>query len=314
MGWKASWIWHPETGNANNFYLFARKAFGVESLPSSGTLFITANNIYKAFVNGVYVGTGPNPSDPSRYYYDVYDVASLLRPGANAVSVIAHSYGPDRNDVNRQNWGRAGLLVELRESREGETLLGTDETWKVLQAPCWDQNAQICGIHYGDYQEHFDSREEIDGWMEPAFDDSAWKTPQVIGRPPVEPWTRLVEREIPFLTYAPWFTFSALTRQRLGRNLETIWEVHTQRQRRIGTSELNAFLERTVARQPPRPHQNGLGKIYFGTQIETAPPTVLLSVNEPRFFARNYLRYLNNQFRQEFGFAGTRVFIKLKKH
>ena len=121
-------------------------------------------------------------------------------------------------------------------------------------------------------------------------------------------------REIPFLTYAPWFTLSALTRQRLGRILDTVWQVHTERQRRIGTSELNSFLERVVAIQPPRPHQNGLGKIYFGTQIETAPPKVLLSVNEPRFFARNYLRFLNNQFRKEYGFTGTRIFIKLKKH
>lgn len=121
-------------------------------------------------------------------------------------------------------------------------------------------------------------------------------------------------REIPFLTYAPWFTFSALTRQRLGRILETIWEVHTQRHRRIATSELNLFLERVVARQSPRHYQNGLGKIYFASQVGTAPPTIMLSVNEPRFFARNYLRYLNNQVRQEYGFIGTRIHIKLKKH
>jgi GTPase len=121
-------------------------------------------------------------------------------------------------------------------------------------------------------------------------------------------------REIPFLTYAPWFTFSALTRQRLGRILETVWQVHEERQRRVGTSELNGFLERVTAIQPPRPHKNGLGKIYFGSQIGTAPPVIMLSVNEPRFFARNYLRYLNNQFRKEFGFLGTRIFIKLKKH
>ncbi|MDD5718830.1 MAG: ribosome biogenesis GTPase Der [Candidatus Krumholzibacteria bacterium] len=121
-------------------------------------------------------------------------------------------------------------------------------------------------------------------------------------------------REIPFLSYAPWFTLSALTRQRLGRLLETVWEVHTQRQRRIPTSELNHFLERMVAIQPPRPHENGIGRIYFGTQVETAPPSILLSVNEPRYFARNYLRFLNNQLRQEFGFLGTRIFIKLKKH
>jgi GTP-binding protein len=121
-------------------------------------------------------------------------------------------------------------------------------------------------------------------------------------------------REIPFLTYAPWFTFSALTRQRLGRILQTVWDVHEQRQRRVGTSELNDFLARVVARQPPRPHQNGLGKIYYGAQVGTAPPVFQLSVNEPRFFARNYLRYLNNQLRAAYGFQGTRIFVKLKKH
>jgi GTP-binding protein len=121
-------------------------------------------------------------------------------------------------------------------------------------------------------------------------------------------------REIPFLTYAPWFTFSALTHQRIGRVLETVWQVAEERKRRVGTSEFNGFLERIVGRQPPRPHNNGIGKIYYGSQIETAPPVFQLSVNEPRFFARNYLRYLNNGIRKTYGFTGTRIFVKLKKH
>ncbi|MBD3221575.1 ribosome biogenesis GTPase Der [bacterium] len=121
-------------------------------------------------------------------------------------------------------------------------------------------------------------------------------------------------REIPFLTYAPWFTFSALTRQRIGRVLETVWKVHEERQRRVGTSEFNGFLEQVVGRQPPRPHNNGIGKIYYGSQIEVAPPVFQLSVNEPRFFARNYMRYLNNNIRKTYGFTGTRIFVKLKKH
>jgi len=121
-------------------------------------------------------------------------------------------------------------------------------------------------------------------------------------------------REIPFLTYAPWFTFSALTKQRIGRILDTVWDVHEQRQKRIGTSEFNGFLERITSYQPPRPHNNGLGKIYFGTQVETAPPGFQLSVNEPKFFARNYLRFINNQIRKDYGFPGSRIFVKLKKH
>lgn len=121
-------------------------------------------------------------------------------------------------------------------------------------------------------------------------------------------------REIPFLPYAPWFTISAESRQRTGKIMEKVWEVHEARQKRIPTSELNDFLEKTVQFQQPRAHGGGLGKIYYGTQIESAPPVFLLSVNEPRFFARNYLRYLNNQIRKEYGFTGNRIFVKLKKH
>jgi len=137
--------------------------------------------------------------------------------------------------------------------------------------------------------------------------------PEKANRTHLDAWEAFC-REIPFLTYAPWFTFSALTHQRLGRILETVWQVHEQRQQRIGTSQLNDFLARVVAHQPPRPHQNGIGKIYYGAQVDTAPPVFQLSVNEPRFFARNYLRYLNNQLREAYGFKGTRIFVKLKKH
>ncbi len=129
----------------------------------------------------------------------------------------------------------------------------------------------------------------------------------------LEHWEKFCT-EVPFLTYAPWFTVSAESRQRTGRILESVWEVHEARQRRITTGQLNEFLEKIIAIQGPRTHGGGVGKIYFGTQIESAPPTFLLSVNEPKFFARNYLRYINNRLREEFGFTGNRIFVKMKKH
>ncbi len=126
-------------------------------------------------------------------------------------------------------------------------------------------------------------------------------------------WEKFCD-EVPFLTYAPWFTTSALTGQRTGRIMETVWEIHEGRQKRIKTSELNDFLEGVIRYQQPRANSGGLGKIYFATQAESSPPVFVLSVNEPRFFARNYLRYLNNQIRKEYGFTGSRIFVKLKKH
>ena len=126
-------------------------------------------------------------------------------------------------------------------------------------------------------------------------------------------WDKFTQ-SVPFLGYAPWFTGSALTRQRTGRVMEMVWEVHEQRRKRVPTAAFNTFLEKIVQIQQPRAHRGGLGKIYYGTQIEKEPPTFILSVNDPRFFARNYLRYINNQIREEFGFTGNRIFVKLKPH
>lgn len=118
----------------------------------------------------------------------------------------------------------------------------------------------------------------------------------------------------PFLSYAPYFTLSAVTRQRSGRLLEMVWQVHEARQLRVETGELNRFLEEVVRQQPPRTHEGHQGKIYYAVQAEKAPPTFVVSVNDPRWFARHYLRYLNNKLREAYGFTGNRIFIKLKEH
>ncbi len=129
----------------------------------------------------------------------------------------------------------------------------------------------------------------------------------------LEHWEKFLQ-DVPFMTYAPWFTVSAETSQRTGKILETLWEVGEARRKRIPTSELNSFLEKIMQRQMPRTENGGLGKVYYASQIEKEPPTIMLSVNEPNFFARNYLRYLNNQIRKEYGFTGCRIFVKMKKH
>jgi GTP-binding protein len=121
-------------------------------------------------------------------------------------------------------------------------------------------------------------------------------------------------REVPFLSYAQWITLSAVTRQRSAQVLDKVWAVHEGRQVRVETGELNRFLETVVREQPPRTHEGHQGRIYFGVQAESSPPVIVLSVNEPSYFARHYLRFLNNRLREAYGFTGTRIHIRLKRH
>jgi GTP-binding protein len=122
-----------------------------------------------------------------------------------------------------------------------------------------------------------------------------------------------VRNDLAFLSYAPVVSISALERTRVGRILELAWKVGEERKKKVETSRLNDILGKALARNPPRSYQGGTGKVFYGTQTGTAPPVFRLFVNKPEVFPRHYIRYLNNQIREQIGFEGTRIRLDLRK-
>ncbi len=122
-----------------------------------------------------------------------------------------------------------------------------------------------------------------------------------------------IRREMAYLSYAPILFISALTGQRVHRVLPTAKKIEESRSMRIATSELNQFIESVSAKTPPPFHSGGTGRIYYATQVETAPPRFMLFVNKRSYFARPYLRFLNNQIREKFSFYGTVIRINLSE-
>jgi len=113
-----------------------------------------------------------------------------------------------------------------------------------------------------------------------------------------------------FMRYAPQLFISALTKQRVSKVFDVAWRIKEEREKRLPTAEFNRFIEEVSRRQPP-PYHGGTGKIYYGTQIDVAPPRFALFVNKAAFFSRDYLRYLNNRIRDEYSFEGTVIRIDL---
>jgi len=119
------------------------------------------------------------------------------------------------------------------------------------------------------------------------------------------------ERRFPFLSYAPILFISALSHQRVSKVIDTAWRVKEERERRIPTAEFNRFVEALVAHNPPPFFGGGTGKIYYGTQVETSPPTFALFVNKENYFGQNYIRFLSKQIREAFSFEGTLIRVNL---
>ena len=54
-------------------------------------------------------------------------------------------------------------------------------------------------------------------------------------------------------------------------------------------------------------------KIYYANQVDVAPPTFVLFVNEPKWMHFSYQRYLENRLRDTFNFDGTPIKFVLRK-
>jgi GTP-binding protein len=121
-----------------------------------------------------------------------------------------------------------------------------------------------------------------------------------------------VDREIVarlhFMDWAERIFVSAHTGQRLPKILDQVNVVVEQHRRRVSTSVVNEVLEDAARwHTPPTTRQGRQGKIYYGTQVTSQPPTFALFVNDPKLLGDNYRRYVERQFRQHLGFEGTPI-------
>jgi GTPase len=121
-----------------------------------------------------------------------------------------------------------------------------------------------------------------------------------------------INRELPFVQFAPKIFVSALTGQRVRKILDMILEVEAESKKRIPTSELNKFLARAIGKFAPSHSSGKHTKIYYCTQIKSHPPTFVFFCNNAKLVTKHYRKYLENQLRDSFKFAGAslKVFFR----
>lgn len=101
----------------------------------------------------------------------------------------------------------------------------------------------------------------------------------------------------------PWAPVKFVT-AKSGRNVKAVVDVaqrlYRQSQSRVTTGKLNQIIRDAVeANQPPADTRGRPVRIYFATQAETAPPTIVLSTSAPKSVSEPYRRYLLGVLRKQ---------------
>ena len=116
-----------------------------------------------------------------------------------------------------------------------------------------------------------------------------------------------ISNELAYMPYAPKVFISAQTGQRLEKLIEMVKASYENNALRISTGVLNEVLIEAMAMQQPPADKGRQLKLFYVTQVSVKPPTFVIFVNDRELFHFSYKRYIENQFREAFGFEGTPI-------
>jgi GTP-binding protein len=133
------------------------------------------------------------------------------------------------------------------------------------------------------------------------------------GKPPAdrEIFEKQLRRALKYLSYAPVIFLSALEQTGMGRVLHEVKAVAAERRKRVTTGQMNRFLDRVDFQRAPVPMSKRI-RIFYMTQAAVAPPTFVLFTDRDIKLHFAFERFLENQIREAFGFAGTPIWFKVK--
>jgi GTP-binding protein len=123
----------------------------------------------------------------------------------------------------------------------------------------------------------------------------------------LEEFKKKIEKDVPFMSYAPIVFISVLTGQRLTNVLDLAVMVSENRSMRIQTGQLNALIQDAMLMHAPPSDKGKRLKIYYVSQIGIRPPLFSFKINNRELMHFSYSRYLENKIRDAYGFIGTSV-------
>ena len=126
-------------------------------------------------------------------------------------------------------------------------------------------------------------------------------------------YEKYISARLPVLSYAPICFMSALRSKQVQRSIEVARSLWKQARVRVPTPQLNDAIEWLKVHRRPAAKAGRRPKIYYGTQVGTGPPTIVLFVNSPKNFSSTYRRTISSFFREHLPFHEIPIVVRYKK-
>ncbi|HEX8914683.1 MAG TPA: ribosome biogenesis GTPase Der [Humisphaera sp.] len=130
----------------------------------------------------------------------------------------------------------------------------------------------------------------------------------------MEQYRAYLDRELKHLDYAPIAFITAKDGKNVQAAVDLCQHLFNQSHQRVTTSKLNEAIRLIMSERVPTTKMGKKIRVYYVTQTGTAPPQIVMFVNNPEFLTAPYERYMINRMREMLPFPEVpiRLFTKAR--
>lgn len=128
-----------------------------------------------------------------------------------------------------------------------------------------------------------------------------------------EDYLEYIEKELKGMAHCPIVFTSANESMGVREAVSLAFELNAQARQRVTTSKLNDVVRSILTRRGPSSRLGSRVKVLYVSQVEVAPPTIVLVVNHPEMFTQEYERYMMNRFREELPFREVPIRLIIRE-
>jgi alpha-L-rhamnosidase len=181
--WEASWITHPTASVFDYGVFYFRNSFIIDSVTDSIIVYVSADNRYRLFVNGIEVSNGPARGMLEHWRYETIDISPWLQKGKNVIAAEVFNLGEFRPVAQ---FSHKTAFILQAEGNLGIQLNTGINNWVVTQNTAYSA-IEITREMVQDYYvagpcDRIDGSKQLWGWETQNYDDSAWQKPKTIIR------------------------------------------------------------------------------------------------------------------------------------
>ena len=156
-----------------NAHILFRKTFCAQKgLPT--TIYLSADDYYKLYINGQFVCQGPAAGYPFHYYYNCVDISAYIHDGENTLAVHTYYQGLI-NRVWVSGDDRHGFICDIEQN--GKNILASDASFLYAYHTGFEGMGTFG--YATQFAERYTSGSPEEGFERVDYDDHAWEKAHV---------------------------------------------------------------------------------------------------------------------------------------